>query len=434
MEGTQYQILDRIDVGGMAEIFRAKNLNTNEIVAIKRILPELSRQADFVDMFVDEAAVCMLLDHPSIVRVYELGMMDNDLFLSMEYVEGLNLRELLNYACTTGTPIPMHESVLIAIHILDGLEYAHHCRDNEGEPLNLIHRDVSPPNILLGYNGDVKITDFGLVKAKTQMTHTVPGLIKGKFSYLSPEAAYGESLDLRTDIYAVGIILWELLACRPLFADPVEMKILDMVRRSIIPELSPLNPAVTPELEAIVQKGLARNRAERYQTAKEFAEALRAYYKSIGRPKSQLGQIVALAKPPVNHDEDEIPQRPPSVSQLIPLDAIEASIRREKEKAAEEARRSQLESLARKKEALEKAAEEQSKASKQAADVPPSPVDTPAKASAEAAPSPSVASPATEVRSSKRQAQAQESRMPLYIVIAVLFIFFLALIGYYAFG
>ncbi len=430
MEGTQYQILDRIDVGGMAEIFRAKNLNTNQIVAIKRILPELSRQPDFVDMFVDEAAVCMLLDHPSIVHVYELGMMDNDLFLSMEYVEGLNLRELLNYACSTGTPLPVHESVLIAIHILDGLEYAHHCRDNEGEPLNLIHRDVSPPNILLGYNGDVKITDFGLVKAKTQMTHTVPGLIKGKFSYLSPEAAYGESLDPRSDIYAAGIILWELLACRPLFTDPVEMKILDMVRRSIIPELSPLNPAVTPELETIVQKGLARNRAERYQSAKAFADDLRAYYKSIGRPKSQLGQIVALAKPPVNHEEDELPQRPPSVSQLIPLDAIEASIRREKEKAAEAARLAKLEEEAREKQARENAAKLTQPAT-QSSEVP-----APSKAvssPAESLPTPDKAR-SVDAPSSKRLAQTQESSMPLYVVIAVLFIFFLILIAYYAFG
>ena len=220
---TQFEILDRVDVGGMAEIFRARNLETGEIVAIKRILPMLASQSDFVKMFVDEAAVCMSLHHPNIVRVDQIGLMNDALFLSMEYVDGTNLREVLNFASQYSFQIPIPEVVRIAIHVLDGLAYAHTACNSDGEPLRLIHRDVSPPNILIGYNGDVKLTDFGLVKSKMQMTRTVPGLIKGKFSYLSPEAAYGESIDLRSDLYAVGIILWEMLTCRPLFNDPVNL-------------------------------------------------------------------------------------------------------------------------------------------------------------------------------------------------------------------
>ncbi len=332
-EGTQYQILDKIDVGGMAEIFRAKNLDNNEIMAIKRILPALGQQPEFVDMFVDEAVICMALEHKNIVRVHQLGMMDGDLFLAMEYVAGINLRDLLNYASANDFEIPVHEALLIAIRILDGLEYAHHKVDKNGEPLNIIHRDISPPNILLGYNGDVKITDFGLVKSKTQMTHTIPGLIKGKFSYLSPEAAYGESIDPRSDIYAVGIILWEMLTRRPLYSDPVEVKILDLVRRSIIPPIEPINPMVTHELELIILKGLARSREQRYQSAKEFADALREYYKKMGAPKSQLNKIVAMVKPPADDpilDEIDLnSSEATTVSQMIPIKEFEDALEKE---------------------------------------------------------------------------------------------------------
>jgi len=292
-EGTQFRILERVGVGGMAEIFRARNEKTGDIVAIKRILPALGRQPEFVNMFVDEAVVCMGLVHPNIVRVHQLGMMGEDMFLSMEYVDGINLQDLLNFSNKYDFFLPVHEAMRIAIAVLDGLDYAHGYRDDAGKSLSIVHRDVSPPNILLGCDGSVKLTDFGLVKAKTQMTRTVPGLIKGKFSYLSPEAAYGESVDVRSDVYAVGIILWEMLTARPLFVHPVEMKILELVRKSIVPAISPINASVPPELESIVRKGLARNREERYQTARAFADALRALYVAMESPASSLGQIVS---------------------------------------------------------------------------------------------------------------------------------------------
>lgn len=327
-KATQFEILNRVDVGGMAEIFRAKNLQTGEIMAIKRILPSLVGQAEFVKMFIDEAGVCLTLKHPNIVRVDQIGMMDNALFMSMEFVDGTNLREVLSFANQYQFTLPIHEAVRIAICVLDGLQYAHEHKNANGELLNLIHRDVSPPNILLGYNGDVKITDFGLVKSKSQISKTVPGLIKGKFSYLSPEAAYGESIDLRSDIYAVGIVLWEMLTSRPLFVDPVEMKILDLVRKSIVPSVRQFNAQVSAELEAILMKGLARDRARRYQTAKAFADDLRAFMASIGNPKSDLGAIVAQIKP--KHAELAEPQKASSdeaqtahgKSELVPLDAL----------------------------------------------------------------------------------------------------------------
>lgn len=351
-EGTQFEILNRVDVGGMAEIFRAKNLSTGEIMAIKRILPSLAGQENFVNMFIDEAAVCMALHHPNIVRVDQIGLMDDALFLSMEFVDGMNLRDLLNFANQYQFSLPIHEAVRIAALILDGLEYAHHVCGENGEPLNLIHRDISPPNILLGYNGDVKITDFGLVKSKSQLSKTVPGLIKGKFSYLSPEAAYGESIDHRSDLYAVGIILWEMLASRPLFNDPIETKILDLVRKSIVPPISSINEDVPEELEKIINKGLARSRADRYQTAREFAEDLRNFLKSIGDPKSTLGEIIAKIKPPQAPDESEdeeaeVPEnataaddevQPHTRSELIPIEALvkaadEAEQREDEQKA-----------------------------------------------------------------------------------------------------
>lgn len=327
-KATQFEILNRVDVGGMAEIFRAKNLQTGEIMAIKRILPSLVGQAEFVKMFIDEAGVCLTLKHPNIVRVDQIGMMDNALFMSMEFVDGTNLREVLSFANQYQFTLPIHEAVRIAICVLDGLQYAHEHKNANGELLNLIHRDVSPPNILLGYNGDVKITDFGLVKSKSQISKTVPGLIKGKFSYLSPEAAYGESIDLRSDIYAVGIVLWEMLTSRPLFVDPVEMKILDLVRKSIVPSVRQFNAQVSAELEAILMKGLARDRARRYQTAKAFADDLRAFMASIGNPKSDLGAIVAQIKPkraelaePQKASSD-VAQTAHGKSELVPLDAL----------------------------------------------------------------------------------------------------------------
>lgn len=305
VEGTQYEILNRVDVGGMAEIFRARNLDTGEMMAIKRILPSLVGQSDFVSMFVDEAAVCLELRHPNIVRVDQIGQMDGALFMSMEYVEGTNLREVLSFANQHHFFLPIHEAVRIAICVLEGLAYAHDCRDSRGEPLHLIHRDVSPPNILLGYNGDVKITDFGLVKSKAQISRTVPGLIKGKFSYLSPEAAYGESIDARSDIYAVGIILWEMLTSQPLFVDPVEMKILDLVRKSVIPSIRAIHSDVPEALEQIVRKGLARDREKRYQTAQAFAQDLRAFLNDLGNPPSELGKLVLKIKPRVAEEDVE---------------------------------------------------------------------------------------------------------------------------------
>ena len=343
-EGTQFEILNRVDVGGMAEIFRARNLDTGEVKAIKRILPNLSRKKDFISMFIDEAAVCLQLHHPDIVQVDQIGLMDGALFLSMEFVDGANLREILSFANKYNFFLPVHEAVRIAIHVLDGLEYAHHCCNADGTPLNLIHRDVSPPNILLGYNGDVKITDFGLVKSKAQVSHTSPGLIKGKFSYLSPEAAYGESIDLRSDIYSMGIILWEMLTARPLYTAPVEMDILDLVRKSIVPDIMPINPAVPWQLEEIVRTALARNREDRYQSARAFADDLRGFMQSIGNPKSELGDIVASIKPPVFFELDpvDIPlddlgstYHAHSKSRLIPLDVLDK--RRIEETLAESA-------------------------------------------------------------------------------------------------
>jgi len=331
-EETQFRILERVGVGGMAEIFRARNEKTGEIVAIKRILPALGRQPEFVNMFVDEAVVCMGLVHPNIVRVYQFGMMGEDMFLSMAYVDGINLQDLLNFSNKYDFFLPAHEAMRIAIAVLDGLDYAHGYRDDAGKVLSIVHRDVSPPNILLGCDGSVKLTDFGLVKAKTQMTRTVPGLIKGKFSYLSPEAAYGESVDVRSDVYAVGIILWEMLTARPLFVHPVEMKILELVRKSIVPAISPINASVPPELEAIVRRGLARNREERYQTARAFADALRALYVAMESPASTMGQIVsAIRSTPAEGVEDgaEARSKPPEVEEAFSSEVAEENEARE---------------------------------------------------------------------------------------------------------
>lgn len=352
MSATPIRILDKIDTGGMAEILKAEDTQTHDILAIKRILPQFEQNPRFVQMFIDEAKISLALNHPNIVHVYQLAKMDSSYTIVMEFVQGINLRELLQFCNEYQYRLPLAESLHIAMEILKGLEYAHQKCGDDGELLNIVHRDLSPPNILLSTKGEVKITDFGLAKAKSQITQTVPGLIKGKFSYLAPETAYGESLDKRADLYAVGIILWEMLSARPLFYDDIEANILDLVRKSQIPALQPYNPHVSPALEHIVQKSLQRQREGRYQSASEFYLALHNYCKTNNLVSTELPNIVQslqateeqarklhkpqsaqTPRPPKTLTSNE----PETLSTLIPIDVIMNELRQESHTAAQPA-------------------------------------------------------------------------------------------------
>ena len=279
-EHQRYKLLYKLDAGGMAEIFRAKALSVSGIekdVAIKRITPALAQRPKFVRMFLDEARLAMTLNHANIVQVFDVGRAQDTYFIVMEFVDGWNLRRILHRVNEVGTRLPVGLAVFIAIEALKGLAYAHEKKDENGRPLRIVHRDVSPPNILISKAGEVKITDFGLAKAVTQAELTDPGIVKGKFAYLSPEAVQGKPVDHRADIFAMGIILWEMLTNRRLFLGRDEQETIDKVRACKIPSIRPFNKEVDEDLENIVRKALAKDPKKRIPTAAKFADMLSEY-------------------------------------------------------------------------------------------------------------------------------------------------------------
>src|SRR5689334_3700027 len=215
----RYRVIERIAAGGMAEVFRAESAGLEGFkkkVAIKRVLPHLAGKKEFMGMFLDEARLSAHLGHSNCVQVFDVGRGDDTFFIVMEMVDGADLKAVLQYMRQWGRLIPIEEACLICVKICEGLTYAHELRDDKGAPFNIVHRDMSPPNVLMTRYGEVKIADFGLAKANSQLEESQPGIIKGKFGYLSPEAAHGRAIDHRTDIFAVGIILWEMLSGRRL--------------------------------------------------------------------------------------------------------------------------------------------------------------------------------------------------------------------------
>ncbi len=293
----RYKVLERIAAGGMAEVFRAESAGLEgfkKLVAIKRVLPHLSEKKQFIGMFLDEARVGAHLSHSNCVQVFDIGVGDNTYFIVMEFVDGSDLKGVIEHRKTIGQPIPVEEACLITVRICEGLAYAHELVDGKGQSLHIVHRDMSPPNVLLTRHGEVKIVDFGLAKANSQLEKSEPGIIKGKFSYLSPEAAQGLPVDARTDVFAVGIILWEMLAGRRLFLGESDLETVRMVQRAEIPSLRAINPKVPVELERVLAKGLAADPAKRYQTAREFGRDLNGILFHIGRAVSSfdIAQLV----------------------------------------------------------------------------------------------------------------------------------------------
>lgn len=276
----RYRVTERLEAGGMAEVFKGEATSVQGFkkqVAIKRVLPHLAQNRNFISMFLDEARLGARLSHANIVTVFDIGAADNTYFIVMEFVDGCNLKAVIEEHRQQGRRIPVKEAVYIAIEACKGLSFAHELEDEEGRNLGIVHRDISPPNILISKRGEVKVTDFGLAKATTQLEKTDPGVVKGKFSYLSPEAAMGLPVDSRTDIYALGIVLWEMLAGRRLFLGETDYQTVKMVQESKIPSLSRINPEVDPDLERVILKALERDVANRYQTARDFGDGLAQY-------------------------------------------------------------------------------------------------------------------------------------------------------------
>jgi eukaryotic-like serine/threonine-protein kinase len=297
--GDRYTITERLDQGGMAEVFRgvAESLQGfKKNVAIKRILPSLTKNEKFVAMFLDEAKLSLFLQHANIVQVFDIGVTDASYFLVMEFVDGCNLKALLERLKEKGRRIDIALAIYVMIECCKALNYAHHVDNPDNhEPLNIVHRDISPPNILLSKMGEVKLVDFGLAKASSQIESTDPGVVKGKFSYLSPEAASGLDVDHRADIFAVGIILWEMFTGRRLFYGDTDYQTVELVRQARIPSIAALNPEIEPELEGVVRKALARDREDRFANAADFADALSQFLFSR-RMKVTARDLASLVK------------------------------------------------------------------------------------------------------------------------------------------
>ena len=280
MAQQRYSILEKLDAGGMAEVWKgtATSLRGFEkLVAIKRVLPHLARNQKFITMFLDEARLSLFLNHANVVQTFDIGMSGDSYFIVMEFVDGSNLKAILEVLELEKKRVPPHLAAFIGIEICKGLNHAHLRRDSSDRPLNIVHRDISPPNVLLSREGEVKLADFGLAKAVTQVALTDPGVVKGKFSYLSPEAAFGDQVDYRADIFATGIILWELLAGRRLFSGGTDLETIRMVRKAEIPPLKEFNDKVDHALEVIVRKALAAKAENRYASTVNLGEDLARY-------------------------------------------------------------------------------------------------------------------------------------------------------------
>ncbi len=277
----KYIMLEKLAAGGMAEVYLALSAGAggvSKFLAIKRILPQYSENPEFIDMFKEEAKIAVNLNHSNVVSIYDFGIEKNQFFLVMEYVEGKNLRQVVNELKKNSVHLSIEHAVYIAKEVASGLDHAHRCIDgSSGRPLNITHRDMSPQNVMVSFEGEVKVIDFGIAKAETQMDSTRAGTLKGKFGYMSPEQADGQSIDLRTDIFSLGIVLWELLANDRLFAAQNEAAILRKIRECHIPSIRKINPSVSPELERIINKALARDKSLRYQTAAAMQRDLNRY-------------------------------------------------------------------------------------------------------------------------------------------------------------
>ena len=273
-------MLERISAGGMAEVYKAKLTGADSferLVAIKRILPHIARDPNFIAMFQAEAKLAVQLQHGNIAQIYQLGRQDDAFYIALEYVEGRDVGALLDLHQKAGRPLPLPQACYIIARCAEGLDYAHNKRSDDGKPLNIIHRDISPPNILISYEGEVKLIDFGLAKATSSSVQTQAGVIKGKLAYMSPEQVRGTPLDARSDVFALGIVFFELLTGRRLFRRDSDIETFESVRQCKVPRPSEVNPAIPGPLEEILLKTLARGLDDRFASAAALAEALREF-------------------------------------------------------------------------------------------------------------------------------------------------------------
>lgn len=284
----KYLLIKRLAVGGMAELFLAQDEPEQPLVVIKRILPYLTDDPSFVQMFLDEARIAAQLHHPNIVRVHELGKLNEAIFISMEYVEGVDLRKMLQQEQKENAAIPYAVAARIVSEVCAGLHYAHHCVGVDGRKMEIVHRDISPQNVMVGFDGQVKLVDFGIARANAFMERSKPGVLKGKFLYLSPEQVMQEPLDHRSDLFAIGTLLYEVTTGKAPFQRATPEAVLFAIRREDPPAPQLAHPDYPAELSAIVARCLTKDRNKRYQDASEIRadlEAFLAHTRQVGAPE-----------------------------------------------------------------------------------------------------------------------------------------------------
>ncbi|MFH1130526.1 MAG: protein kinase [Pseudomonadota bacterium] len=281
----KYHLLERINVGGMAEVFRAKAYGVEgfeRLLAVKRILPNIAADKEFINMFIDEAKIAVQLNHANIAQIFDLGRVEGSYFIALEYVHGKDVRAIFEICRNSSKKMPVPQACFVVMKVCEGLDYCHNKRDSAGREMNLVHRDVSPQNILISYDGEVKLVDFGIAKAAGKGSKTQAGILKGKFGYMSPEQVRGLPLDRRSDIFSVGIVLYELITGERLFHGDSDFSTLEKVRNVEILPPSAFNRKIGDELEQIVLKALAKDVDERYQNAIDLHDDLQAYMYTSG--------------------------------------------------------------------------------------------------------------------------------------------------------
>ncbi|HVG09202.1 MAG TPA: protein kinase [Thermoanaerobaculia bacterium] len=281
----QYTLLEKIAAGGMAEVWKARMRGVEgfqKTVAIKKILSHMTDNSEFVGMFIDEAKLAAQLSHPNIVHIYDLGKIGRDYYIAMEYVDGKDLRSLMNAGRRKGVRFPLGLALFIAARLASALDYAHRKRDFEDREMGLVHRDVSPQNVLLSLEGDVKLCDFGIAKAVSKAGQTQMGALKGKLQYMSPEQAWGRAVDSRSDLFSLGSVLYEMLTGERLFTGDTEISVLEAVRQGQIRSTRQSDPSIPVEVDEIVARALAYDPQARFASAGEMKQKIESVLHALG--------------------------------------------------------------------------------------------------------------------------------------------------------
>jgi len=324
----RYLLLDRVAAGGMAEVWRAKQFGADDfqrIIAIKKILPHVVEDPEFIQMFKDEAKITVQLQHANIGQVYELNKVDETFYIAMDYISGKDAKTLWSYQRQRGEPLPIQLSCLIVQRMCEGLDYAHRKKDNFGVDLRIVHRDVSPQNVLISWEGEVKVIDFGIAKAAGKSSRTQAGILKGKFGYMAPEQVRGMPIDQRADVFALGVCLYELVTGERAFVAESDFSLLEMVRNVEVKPPSLANAAVPPEVERMIYKAMAKEAEDRYQWASDFSEDIQRYLLMQGRSPSRNDLAEYLKNSfPADYDRErlrmesyrdiEMPEVPPAAA------------------------------------------------------------------------------------------------------------------------